>query len=198
MHSGINKTTFLDFDVYKNIIDSYIGPIEIQLEGGEPLLHPYISLFLSYATYTKKCDKIIISTNGILLDNFLDELVLLSERVPIVIKRSINYHLYELDKDIFKKCKDTYTAIEFIDNIDIVFNVRTSDGDGISDKLKEYGIREQSNVFPFQRYGRFSSREDLFKPFICENIDNWSIFASDGTEFGKDLIRRSIYEKTLK
>ena len=36
------------------------------------------------------------------------------------------------------------------------------------------------------------------KPIIVQNIDNWCIFASDGTCFNQNLIERSEYEKTLK
>ena len=60
MYSGTNKNRFITFDKIKEIIDSTKGEFEFQLEGGEPLLHKDIFLFLEYAVSTGRCKKIII------------------------------------------------------------------------------------------------------------------------------------------
>ena len=75
MYSEPHKNTFLNFDTYKEIIDSKKEDFELQLEGGEPLLHKDLYLFMEYARSTNRCKKIIILTNGILLDKHLTRLV---------------------------------------------------------------------------------------------------------------------------
>jgi molybdenum cofactor biosynthesis enzyme MoaA len=67
MFSSSKKNTFMSFETFKNIIDNYSDDFELQLEGGEPLLHPDLYLFLEYARNSGRCKKVIITTNGILL-----------------------------------------------------------------------------------------------------------------------------------
>jgi MoaA/NifB/PqqE/SkfB family radical SAM enzyme len=200
MFSEPNKNTFLSFDKYKEIIDNSECFFELQLEGGEPFLHEDFYLFVEYARFTGRCTKITISTNGILLSKHLQRLTNFCDfsKIPIVIKRSINYYLYNLDNWIFKKCRDLYLATEFIPNFKIEFNVRLRKEDNwIVEKLKEFKIYEQSRVYELQNYGRMGN--DLYsKPFIVRNIDEFFLYASDGKCFNDDMVKRSEYEKTLK
>lgn len=201
MNSTKTKNTFLSFDRFKEVIDSRDNEFELQLEGGEPFLHPNLFLFLEYARYTNKCSRIIISTNGILLDKFINKLVEFStsSKIKMLIKHSINFHLESLNPNIYKKCRNFYTATEFVDNFDIRFNVRVKDeNDPIIDKLKEFKIYEQSDIYQFQSYGRYLNNDKYNKPVIVQNIDEWFIFASDGRYFNQDLVARSIYEGSLK
>lgn len=91
MYSGPDKGTFISFDTYKQILDNHVDLFELQIEGGEPFLHPDFYLFLEYARCTGRCAKIIISTNGILLKNNLQRLIDFCNfsKISIVIKRSI-------------------------------------------------------------------------------------------------------------
>ena len=200
MFSEPSKNTFLSFDKYKEIIDNSECFFELQLEGGEPFLHEDFYLFVEYARFTGRCTKITISTNGILLPKHLQRLTDFCDfsKISIVIKRSINYYLYNLDNGIFKKCRDLYLATEFIPNFKIEFNVRLRKEDNwIVEKLKEFKIYEQSRVYELQNYGRMGN--DLYsKPFIVRNIDEFFLYASDGECFNDDMIKRSEYEKTLK
>lgn len=199
MYSAPEKMTFLSFNKYVEIINATQGSYELQLEGGEPLLHPDLYLFLEYAKSTKQCAKIIISTNGILLLNHLQRLIDFCNfsNIPVVIKRSINYHLYSLNSRIFHDSRDLYLATEFIPNFEIKFNVRLRKEDTwIVDKLKEFKIYDQSVVYELQNYGRNDNTEYM-KPFIVRNINAFRLYATDGTCFNEDLIQRSEYEKTL-
>ncbi len=201
MNSAKAKSTFLSFDSFKTVIDSCNNEFELQLEGGEPLLHPNLFLFLEYARYSNKCSKIIISTNGILLDKFINKLVDFSAsyKIKMLIKHSINFHLESLNPNIYKRCRDFYTATEFVDNFDIRFNVRIrNDNDPILEKLKEFKIYDQSDIYQFQSYGRYLNNTNYSKPIIVQNIDEWFIFSSDGRCFNQDLVARSIYEGSLK
>lgn len=199
MFSSPDKNTFLSFYKFKEVIDSTIGLFEIQLEGGEPLLHKDLYLFLEYIRFTNRCTKITISTNGILLQKNIQRLTDFgsSSNIPITIKRSINYYLYSLDNFIFKKCRDLYLATEFIPNFKIEFNVRILKDDSfIITQLKEHKIFEYSNVYKLQNYGRFED-SSYNKPFIVRNIEKFNLYASDGTCFYENMIARSEYEKTL-
>jgi MoaA/NifB/PqqE/SkfB family radical SAM enzyme len=200
MYSEPSKSTFLSFESFKTIIDSTKDYFELQLEGGESFLHDDFYLFLEYAKHTKRCSKVVISTNGILLNKNLQRLTDFCDfsKIPVLIKRSINYHLYDIDNSIFKKCRDLYLTTEFIEGLDVKFNVRLRKEDGwVIDKLREFKIFDQSNIYEFQNYGRLEDG-NYSKPFIVQNIDNWFIYSCDGKCFDQDLIRRSEYEKTLK
>src|ERR1017187_8317525 len=74
MYSSPEKNTFLKFSEFQSWVDRWDEDFELQLEGGEPFLHPFFYLFLEYAHSTDKCKKIIISTNGVLLMKHLQRL----------------------------------------------------------------------------------------------------------------------------
>jgi molybdenum cofactor biosynthesis enzyme MoaA len=202
MFSSPNKNIFMDFDTFKKIVDTDHPEcnFELQLEGGEPLLHPDFYLFLEYARSTKRCNKIVLTTNGILLTKNLQRITdfVAASKIKFLVKCSINYHLYSLDNKLFKKSRDLFTATEFIENFEVRFNVRLrKEDDWIIEKLKENKIFELSNIYELQNYGRMND-ERYVKPFIVQNIDNWNIYSCDGVCFGKDLIARSEYERNLK
>ena len=199
MYSGKEKNTFMDFNVFKYIIDGKDDDFELQLEGGEPLLHPFMFLFMWYAHSTGRCKKIIILTNGKLISDYLEEIISFMDRarIQIEIKMSINYWLYSENPHIFKQASDLYLSTEFVDGISVKFNVRMRHRDEwIIDLLKENKIYKQSNVFYLQSYGRMTGT-DYEKPVIVQNIDDWFVYSCDGKCFGKDLIARSEYEKGL-
>lgn len=201
MWSDSSKHTFMDFDTFKGIVDSKDLPFELQLEGGEPLLHKDMYLFMEYARSTGRCTKIIILTNGILLGEHLKRIVEFHKcyDIPIVIKVSFNYWLYKIDKESLNKIKDEVLAIEFIDGVDILLNVRLRHEDEhIKEMIYEMGLENISNIFYLQSYGKYEEETEYDKPVIAQNIDDWFIYACDGTCFGKDLIARSDYERTLK
>lgn len=198
MYSSKTKNTFLDFDKYKEIVDKHCDDFELQLEGGEPFLHKDFYLFIYYALKTERCKKIIICTNGKLLESNLNRLVDICKykNIPITIKPSINYWLINKNKKLIKQCRDIYFATEFIDNFDIRFNVRLrKEDEWIVKELEKNRIKNYSNIFYLQSYGRLSDDTRYDKPVIVQNIDNWFIYASDGSCFNKDLISRSEYER---
>ena len=47
--AAAERNKFMNFDTFKGIIDSDIEDFELQLEGGEPLLHNDLYLFMEYA-----------------------------------------------------------------------------------------------------------------------------------------------------
>ena len=198
MYSNPSNNRFMSFDTFKRIIDETDGSFELQLEGGEPLLHKSLFLFLEYAVSTNRCTKIILLTNGILLEEHINRLIDFSSwnQILLEIKVSINYFLIEKNENHIKKMADLAFATKYIPSIDMVFNVRKRNekDEDIETELKHYGIFEQSNVFYLQSYGKLKDSEEYEKPIIVQNIEDWSLYASDGKCFGQDLIARSEYE----
>lgn len=200
MWSDSFKKTFMSFDTYKNIIDSKEEDFELQLEGGEPLLHKDLYLFMEYARSTGRLKKIIILTNGFLLGEHLERLVNFHKyyKIPILIKMSINYWLCNIDKELLDKASDYYLSTEFIDGFDIKLNVRLRHGDEwLKDLITEKNLDKIANIFYLQSYGKYEDKLEYSKPIIVQNIDNWYIYACDGKCFDQDLIARSNYERDL-
>lgn len=202
MYSSTSKSTFLNFDKYKEIIDSYTDDFELQLEGGEPLLHTDLFLFMEYARSTGRCKKIIILSNGILLNKFLPRLVNFHKyyKIPMLLKISVNYWLYNRDKDCLNKLLDYHLATEFIEGFDIKLNVRLrndNQDEWLREEIDNKRLTQISNIFYLQSYGKLSNDESYGKPIIVQTVDDWFIYSCDGTGFHQDLIARSEYEKNL-
>ena len=200
MWSDSTKHTFMNFNTFKEIIDSKNDDFELQLEGGEPLLHDDLYLFIEYARSTNRLKKVIILTNGILLKEHLNRFVELNKyyKIPILIKMSINYWLYNMDKESLDKALDYHLATEFIDGVDIRLNVRLRKQDEwLKNLIKEKNLNDISNIFYLQRYGKYENESEYDLPIIVQNIDDWFIYACDGKCFNKDLIARSNHERNL-
>ncbi len=202
MYSGVSNSRDMDFETYKGIIDGCEKEFELQLEGGEPLVHPDLYLFLEYARFTKRCRKILILTNGMLLPVHQKRLVMFSGEygIPLEIKISINYWLIKENSGHLDQIRNLIFAAEFIPDVKITCNVRLrKQGDEAlreeveQDKL----LLSHSNIYYLQSYGRLSESSDYRKPVIVQNIEEFELFASDGTSFGMDLIARSEYEKEV-
>lgn len=209
MYSGTNKSREITFEQFKNIIDTCESDFELQLEGGEPLLHKGLFLFMEYAAYTGRCKKILVLTNGFELGSNVDSFVIFNKNhnIPVEFKVSINYYLVEQWKDYGTRKPPTgfissmsmlEYALRFCRGLDIMFNVRKRAGEQdnwIDAELEKFHIKDKSNVFYLQSYGKLSGSDKYEKPVIVQNIEDWRVYASDGTCFGQDLIGRSEYEK---
>ena len=201
MWSSSDKNTFMSFDTFKDIIDSHDDYFELQLEGGEPLLHKDLYLFMEYARSSGRCKKIIILTNGFLLNKHLKKFISFSKdyNIPILIKMSINYHLLSIDKGLINKASNYHSVLEFTPLVDILLNVRLRHEDeSLREEIIKRGMDDYSNIFYLQSYGMYEDEEDYEKPVIVQNIDDWFIYSCDGKCFDQDLIARSNYEKELR
>ena len=201
MSSGKHKNTFMSFNTFKDIIDSCSSEFELQLEGGEPLLHGDLYLFLWYAHSTQRCKRVIITTNGMLLRTHIEPLIWFASHtnIKVLIKRSINYHLINENKNLLKECRDMHLATEFIDIFDIRFNVRLRHGDEeLIELLKVNKIFDQSDVYYLQSYGKLEDNTEYEKPVIKQNVDAWFLYSCDGANFGTDLVARANHEKDLQ
>lgn len=201
MFSSTDNSIFMSFDTYRSIIDDCDGNFELQLEGGEPLLHKAMYLFIEYAISTGRCTKVNILTNGILLEDNLKRIVSLCKwyNIPFEIKVSVNYWLISQHKDHIKTISKICFATEYIDNFKISLNVRkrAEVDEGIDEEIKKYKLESHANSYYLQSYGKLKD-SNYDKPVIVQNIDNWRIYACDGKCFGQDLVARSDYENTLR
>lgn len=202
MFSGTNNDMDMSFDTYKKIIDDCKTDFELQIEGGEPLLHPNLYLFMEYAVSKQSCRKIIILTNGILLD---DELRRLSDfstyhQIEMELKISINYWLIQECPEHMERIKRYIFDIAYIPTMRITCNVRLRKEDEALDKMirEDCILKEHSNIYYLQSYGRLNDNPDYEKPVIVQNIEEWSVYAVDGTDFKTDLVGRSEYEHKLQ
>lgn len=203
MYSGTGNKRDMDFETYKRIIDGCGREFELQLEGGEPLLHPDLYLFMEYARSTGRCRKMLILTNGILLDEHIKSLVMFTNRynIPIEIKVSINYWLIREHGGHLDRIRYALFSTEFIPGIAITCNVRLRNQgeEELRSRITDDGLLSKySNIYYLQSYGRLSGDSAYEKPVIRQNIEEFELFASDGTSFGTDLIARSEHEKEVQ
>ena len=201
MYSGTDKNNNMSFDIFKQIIDNTDGIFELQLEGGEPLLHKNIFLFIEYAISTNKCEKVIILTNGVLLDKYVERFVEIAQwnKIPFEVKVSVNYYLINKNEKHLKYLSDLNFATKYLKpyfNLKLNIRKRKNVDEWIDKEIKCLGLEDIANSYYLQSYGKLSN-SDYNKPVIVQNIKNWFIYASDGKCFEQDLIARSEYEKGL-
>lgn len=200
MFSSTKNDKHMDFETYKKLIDEIEGPIEVQLEGGEPLIHKDLYLFIEYALSKPNTRKILILTNGLKIDKHLKRLVEICKwyDVEFEIKISVNYWLLEQDKKHIEKIKQYIFATEYIEKFKITLNVRKrKEGDEwIIKEIEDCDLLIYTNSYYFQSYGKLTNSK-YDKPVIKQNIEDWAVYAVDGKCFGQDLIARSEYEGEL-
>lgn len=199
MYSGTDKGRYMKFETYQSILDSCAGELEVQLEGGEPLLHPELFRFADYASGTGRCRKLIILTNGLALPQYMEKLTefSVSNNMPLELKISVNYWLMQTESRHLQNLRALIQAAAATPTVQIRLNVRkrkTGD-EAIETELEQCGLLPYSNIYYLQSYGKLKGSPLYEGPVIVQNISNWGLYASDGTYFGQDLVARSEYEK---
>lgn len=202
-YSSPQRDCYMSFGTFQSIVDEH-EKFEVQIEGGEPTIHPEFIRMVSYCLNHKECGRVVIQSNGIeraLLERCLIENKL---RTKLVFKISFNEYLYNLGKPISvnNNIKNNHLFnllllkqnIQFIPNVKLIINARTTENDSkdVKQLLIDNGLIANAVVYKVQKYGR--SKEGV-KPFIKQNIEDWKIYASDGKCFEQDLISRSEYEQ---
>ena len=197
MYSSPKNDGFMSFNTLYDIIEKIDTPTVVQLEGGEPLLHPNIILFLEYLASKELVSEIVIDTNAVRLNNLIDSIVAVSERNRklITIKPSYNTYLKSQNPRLSHNLNNIISACEFLEYIRFNINVRAYNEDELKQLCEEVKTLPHDGYL-FNRYGRATNREDLVEPYITKVFDNWTLFAHDGTQFGNDLKARSEYEHT--
>ena len=195
MYSSPNNNGFMSFNTLYDIIEKITTPTVVQLEGGEPLLHPNIVLFLEYLASKELVSEIVIDTNAVHLNHYIDTIVAVSERnkKQIIIKPSYNSYLKIQNQRLAHELNIIISACEFLEYIRFNINVRAYDEEELRQLCEEIKPLPH-DAYLFNRYGRAENREDLSEPYITKVFDIWTLFAHDGTNFGNNLKARSEYE----
>ncbi|MEW5818714.1 MAG: hypothetical protein AB1782_00860 [Cyanobacteriota bacterium] len=219
-YSSPERQTFLPLEYFKSYIPDQ-GSFEIQLEGGEPLLHPDLNNMITYVRNTGRCENVILGTNSSLLpfvftNNQPDreksivslKNYFLNLGEPFLLKPSLNYYLYKADKYLFEKADiiaQTFSLLSAYGDYKLIFNVRrrksplSNDNDSwLLEKIEKLSLIDKSNIFYFQRYGQATNRPELELPFIVENPLIFYLISPDGRNWNTDLIARSNAMKELK
>lgn len=174
------------------------GEFELQLEGGEPTLHPKFDDFVALAR-DSRCRKLVICTNGVALPRRPERLRcwLAALPAPWLIKLSINHYLLEHDAGLWALAQllDRECAPE-----QLVLNVRLRRGDddddaGVTHALRHHGLQHRANVFFLQRYGFAEQRMDWDEPLLVGH--DFRLVNPDGQVFGPDLLARSAAMRLL-
>lgn len=120
-YSSPRNNNYMSFTNFQNIVAKYhnLGDYAIQLEGGEPLLHPEFLKMVKHCCADPRCRIIRIATNAILLNEVVRSLALLaaSYKKIIFVKISINYFLEETIQDrlnILETLLKPYVNSEFL------------------------------------------------------------------------------------
>lgn len=200
MHSSTKNSLDMDFSIYKEIIDRTREEFELQLEGGEPLLHPQLYPFMEYACFTGRCKKILILSNGILLGKHLHRLheFALLHHIPAEIKVSVNYWLNKEHCGHLNIVESMIAESESMPFLHLCCNVRLRHEDEALRKEIESRplLAAYSNIYYLQSYGRLKDSA-YQKPVIVQNIESWELYATDGHCFNQNLEARSLHEEEL-
>jgi hypothetical protein len=173
------------------------GPFEVQLEGGEPTIHPHFIEFVSRARSHPRCMNLVVCTNGVVLPRSVEKLRtwVIELGTPLTIKLSVNHHLIERDArhiDVAVMLRDVIDSLAG-DRL-LVINVRLRRGVADDDHqvraaIAAAGLERHANIFFLQRYGFATAEEGWDKPVPV--MSNFTLINPDGKRYGPDLVARS-------
>src|SRR5262249_47291248 len=128
--------TFLTLEALVNSFPEQ-GSFEVQLEGGEPTIHPEFFEMVRLSRQNPRCTRVVVVTNGVEIPRQPAELDGWLERLgePFTIKLSVNHHLLERDDGLLSMArlmKDRMQAIG--GDRQLVLNVRLRKGEPDDDE----------------------------------------------------------------
>jgi hypothetical protein len=194
--SSPDGRTFLSLQSFRAALPES-GQFQLQLEGGEPTIHPDFWEFVRAAREHPRCERLIICTNGVVLPRQPHRLRLWLARLgtPLTLKISFNHHLLDRDAGLLDLCRllrDQFTE-PGADRL-LVINVRLRRGCEEDDvrvrrAIEATDLSNHANLFFLQAYG-FAKEEPGWLP-PSPVADNFTLVNPDGAIFGPDLIARS-------
>jgi hypothetical protein len=184
------------------------GAFELQLEGGEPTLHPEFWEIVERARNHPRCTRVVLCTNGVVLPRRRERLLLWIARLgaPLTLKLSINHYLLDRDPGLVQLALDAREVLRELGGAGaggalLVLNVRLrrgveDDDRRVLDAVRAAGLEADANVFYLQRYGFASGEREWELPFLVGT--NFSIINPDGVVFGPDLVARAEAMRMLR
>lgn len=173
------------------------GRFQVQLEGGEPTLHPLFWELVDLARGEPRCDRLVLCTNGVVLPRSPRRLRAYLARLgaPLTLKISVNHHLLDRDPGLIDLCASLAETLASLggDRL-LVINVRLRRGQEDDDRrvlaaVENAALLPHANVFFLQRYGLASEELDWDAPRPV--WDAFTLVNPDGALFGPDLVARS-------
>lgn len=173
------------------------GAFDVQLEGGEPTLHPGLADFVARLRGHPRCEKLVLCTNGVAVPREPGKLRAWLARLgePLLIKLSINHYLLARDHGLLDLAADMRSALASLGGArEVVYNVRLRRGHDDDDcavvqAVTRAGLLPRANVFFLQRYGLASGEQAWDEPFLAG--ENFRMVNPDGRVYGADLVARS-------
>ena len=173
------------------------GPFELQLEGGEPTVHPRFWDFVALGRSEPRCVRLVLCTNGVVLPREPGRLKDWLARLgaPLTVKLSYNHHLLDRDPGLSELCVGVRDALAALGGERLfVLNVRlrrgVEDDDARVRRAAEAaGLGPSSNFFFLQRYGFASGEAGWQTP--APVYDRFDLVNPDGRAYGPDLVARS-------
>ncbi|MCK6573940.1 radical SAM protein [Myxococcota bacterium] len=173
---------------------------EVQLEGGEPTVHPRFDAFVALARAHPRCRRLVVCTNGVRLPRVTPALRawLAALGRPLTLKLSVNHHLVERDPGLLDLCERLRDlCLSEGEACALVINLRrrpgvANDDAALREALAARGLLPLTNDFPLQRYGYAADRAEWAEwgePFAV--TDRFTLVNPDGTTHGADLVGRS-------
>ena len=210
MWSGPNNNIFMDQNTYKNIITGYNidnEQFDIQLGGGEPLLHPQFFDYVDFACTQPLIKTVIIDTNGVILDDYIKTLFRLSQKYhkTIILKISVNYSLIEQDPSYLQKLQKWSKNYPNSDFWILCLSIRHRTPQSLDEPWLDELINNNyygyaHNFHPIEFTGR-AKQNKVKGTVLSGDIDPKGciscVYACDGTYFATDFDARMDYEKTL-
>lgn len=191
--SGPDGSTFFDPCRLAEVLPPD-GPYELQLEGGEPMVHPGFWALVDAAREDPRCRRLIVATNGTCLPRPPRRLTETLARLgsPLTIKLSYNHHLRERDPALLELARALRSQMAAPDLF--VLNVRLRRGVAQDDAalrrdVERAGLGACANVFYLERYGFARDQAGWQVP-----VPVWGDFRlinPDGSDHGTDLVARS-------
>jgi len=173
------------------------GCFDVQLEGGEPTLHPDFWRIVGWLRQQPRCRKLILCTNGAVLPRDASRLHAWLARLgaPLLVKLSINHHLLEHDAGLLRLARTLGEVLRRLGGErEVVYNVRLRRGYADDDRavgaaVAAAGLGQHANVFFLQRYGMAGREAAWDEPFLAGQ--DFRLVNPDGRDFGTDLLARS-------
>jgi MoaA/NifB/PqqE/SkfB family radical SAM enzyme len=194
--------TFLTMDAFDGALPPD-GPFELQLEGGEPTVHPQFWDFVVRARSHARCTRLVLCTNGVVFPRAAERLARWLTRLgaPLTVKLSFNHHLVEHDPGLIELARNTRDALRelggdrlFVLNVRLRRGVEADDA-RIVDAVRGAGLLEDANVFHLQRYGFAEGESSWDEPFLVGR--DFRFVNPDGRVMGPDLVARSAAMRVL-
>lgn len=193
--SSPRGSTYFPLEEFNRILPS-TGDFELQLEGGEPTIHPDFHAFVLKARQSNRCTRLVLCTNGVRIprQRIKRQAWIESLGSPLTLKLSFNHYLWDYDASLLTLAQDLAEELARHPENLFVLNVRLrrgyeDDDERILEAVKKAGLWSVANVFYLQRYGYASEESAWDEPFLVGQ--NFRMINPDGEIFGPDLIARS-------